>query len=137
MSKNGTDEPRVPENGKTAEDQLEDVREEIEERVNDIKREVRTRAEDAKRDAAKQLNAVAARIRKEVREDDSKAEDIERADELARNLEKAAYYLNTRSLNEMGQEATQVVTRNPWRNLMVALIVGFILGLIVRGGGDK
>lgn len=134
MSTNGNDESKLPENGKSAEEQLEEVREEIEERVDEIKREVRVKAEDAKRDAAKQLNAVAARIRKEVREDDTKPEDIERADELARNLEKAAYYLNTHSINEIGDEATQVVTRNPWRNLVIALVVGFILGMIVRGG---
>ena len=99
----------------------------------DFKREAYQKAEEARKETAKQLNHVAETIRKEVREGKADAEAVKRADEIAGRLEKTANYLNYHSVDQMGEEATRIVTRNPWRAVVVALIVGLFIGLLMRG----
>lgn len=111
--------------------------EELKQDLEDLKRRARQQAEDARKEVVKHLNKAAETIRREVREgkaaDD--ADTIARADSIASNLEKTATYLNTHSVEQMGQEATRVVVKNPWGAVAAALVIGFILGLIMRGGG--
>jgi len=53
---------------------------------------------------------------------------------VAKGLEKAAHYLNNRSVEEMGKDAKQVVQKYPVRTVTVAVLIGIIIGLILRGG---
>ena len=116
------------------EEAVEDVREDVEKRVSELRREAQARAEDVKREAAKQLNTAAETIRREARESGSVDEDaLKRIDDIATRLEKTASYLDTRSIQDIGGDATKVVVRNPWRAVIVSFIVGFLLGLMLRG----
>ena len=112
-----------------AEEFVEDVRQE----VIDFRREAYQKAEDVRKEAVKQLNNVAKTIRREVRDAKADEESIKRADEIAKRLEKTAHYMNSHSVDEMGEDATRIVTRNPWRAMVIALVVGLLLGLIMRG----
>jgi ElaB/YqjD/DUF883 family membrane-anchored ribosome-binding protein len=119
-----------PLNGNEKADQ---VVEEIKKEAGELGREIRQRAEDVKKETVKQLHSAAEAIRREVREAKADKEAVQKADELAKNLEKTAHYLNTHSVDQMGEQATRVVTKNPWRAVFVALVIGFLLGLMLRG----
>ncbi len=113
-------------------DRAEQIIDDAREDVSEIKREVYQRAEDVRKEAAKQMNTAAESIRREVRDSKADNEAIKRADEIATRLEKTAHYLNSHSVDQMGEEATRIVTRNPWQAVIASLVVGLILGLIIR-----
>jgi ElaB/YqjD/DUF883 family membrane-anchored ribosome-binding protein len=114
--------------------QVEDAVEDVEKRVSELRREAQARAEDVKREAAKQLNTAAEAIRREARESGQvDADALKRIDDIATRLEKTAGYLNSRSVQDIGGDATKVVVRNPWRAVIVSFVVGFLLGLMLRG----
>jgi ElaB/YqjD/DUF883 family membrane-anchored ribosome-binding protein len=119
-----------PSNGN---EKAEQVVEEIKKEAGELGREIRQRAEDVKKETVKQLHTAAEAIRKEVREAKVDKDAVQKADELAKNLEKTAHYLNTHSVDQMGEEATRVVTKNPMRAVLIALVIGFLLGLMLRG----
>jgi ElaB/YqjD/DUF883 family membrane-anchored ribosome-binding protein len=100
--------------------------------VNEIRREAMERADEIRKEAARKLNIAAEAIRREVRENNVDTDGVEKADEIATHLEKTATYLANNTLEEMGQDATEVVTRNPWQAVLMALAIGFILGLMLR-----
>jgi ElaB/YqjD/DUF883 family membrane-anchored ribosome-binding protein len=100
--------------------------------ASEVKREVYAKAEEIRKEAAKKLNAAAENIRKEVRENDVDAEAIAKADEIADHLEKTAQYLNDHSLEQMGQDATEVVQNNPWQAVLIAFVIGFIVAMLLR-----
>jgi ElaB/YqjD/DUF883 family membrane-anchored ribosome-binding protein len=111
-----------------AEQAVQEARQDLAE----LRREAYQKAEEVRKEAARQLNTVAETIRREVRDNKADNEAIKRADEVAARLEKTAHYLNTHTVDQMGEEATRIVTRNPWRAVVVALIIGLILGWITR-----
>lgn len=117
-----------------AEQAVDEVRENVEKKVAELRREAQARAEDVKREAAKQLNSAAETIRREARESAQvDADALKRIDDIAARLEKTASYLNSRSVQDIGSDATKVVVRNPWRAVIVSFVVGFLLGLMLRG----
>lgn len=115
-------------------EQAEKLQTEAAEELKELGRELRTRAEAAREEVVKQLHNVAAGMRKEVR--DRKADPNLKAnvDRMASGLEKAATYLNSRNLDQIGEDATKVVRTNPWRTLAVIFIVGLIIGVFLRRG---
>lgn len=106
--------------------------EKVEVDVSELRRETLEKADEIRKEAAKKLNVAAETIRKEVREKEADQEAVERADEIATHLEKTATYLNNNTLEQMGEDATEVVTRNPWQAVLVAFIVGVVIGLILK-----
>ncbi|MBL8118103.1 MAG: hypothetical protein J0L63_07420 [Anaerolineae bacterium] len=109
---------------------IQDVTKEL----GELGRELRQRANDIRKEAVKQLNHAAESIRREAREDMDDESAQKTADEVAKGLEKAAHYLNTNSVEQMGQEATRIVKKNPVPSLLVILGIGILIGLLLRGG---
>jgi ElaB/YqjD/DUF883 family membrane-anchored ribosome-binding protein len=112
----------------------EEVVSEVSKQVNELGRQARKTADDAKGEAVKGLNSVAETIRREVRESDADESAIKNADKLAANLEKAANYLNTNTIDDIKDDAEKIVEENTLKIIIVALIVGILIGLILRGG---
>ncbi|MBZ0300222.1 MAG: hypothetical protein K8J31_10790 [Anaerolineae bacterium] len=106
--------------------------EKIEVDVNEVRREALEKADEIRKEAAKKLNTAAEAIRKEVRDKDADKEAVEKADEIATHLEKTATYLNNNTVEQMGEDATEVVVKNPWQSVMIALIIGVLIGLMLR-----
>lgn len=100
--------------------------------VNELRREALAAADEIRKEAAKKLNAAAEAIRKEVREKEADQDAVEKADEVASRLEKTAHYLDDHTVEQMTEDATTVVVENPWRAVLVALVIGVILGMILR-----
>jgi ElaB/YqjD/DUF883 family membrane-anchored ribosome-binding protein len=57
---------------------------------------------------------------------------LDNADTLAMGLEKAANYLNSRDLDQMGEEAARTVRANPLRSVGIVFVVGVLVGLFLR-----
>lgn len=112
---------------------IQDVTKDVSKELGELGRELRQRANDIRKEAVKQLNHAAESIRREAHEkEDESAQKT--ADEVAKGLEKAAHYLNTNSVEQMGQEATRIVKKNPVPSLLVILGIGILIGLLLRGG---
>ena len=60
---------------------------------------------------------------------------VRQAQHLAGGIEKTALYLDSRTLDQMGEDAAAVVRSNPLQAMGVVLIFGLVLGLIVGGSG--
>jgi hypothetical protein len=121
----------APHNGTDA--NVEAVAEDVSKELRELGRELRGRANEVRKEAAKQLNTAAQTIRKEVRDAGAGDEVTQSADELAKGLEKAASYLNSKSVEQMGGDATRVVQRYPLRAVFVTFIVGLLIGLVLKG----
>lgn len=113
---------------------VQDVAQEVSEELREIGRELRSRANDVRKEAVKQLNAAAETIRKEARERGADSSTLRGADEVAKGLEKAAQYLNSRSVEQFGSDTARVVRRNPLRALVIAFGVGLLMGILMSGG---
>ncbi len=104
---------------------------ELAKKWREIRRELRAKVDEAKDTMADHLLATAEQIRKQAMEtgDD---EVIRQASQMARSLEKAAVYLDSRTLEQIGEDATQVVRQNPWESILAAFGIGVFIGLLLR-----
>lgn len=121
----------APHNG--TDEKVQEAAQDVSKELRELGRELRGRANDVRKEAAKSLNSVASTIRKEVRDVGAGTEAMQNADELAKNLEKAASYLNSKSVEDMGGDATRVVQRYPLRAVFITFIVGLLIGIMMRG----
>jgi ElaB/YqjD/DUF883 family membrane-anchored ribosome-binding protein len=114
------------------EERAEQIAAEAADNLRELKREAREQADVVRKDAVKLLNSAAEKIRQEVR--DAKAsDDVQQSvDKVATGLEKAALYLRRHSVDEVGDDMTVAVKRNPWRNLAIVFAVGVFFGLTMR-----
>jgi ElaB/YqjD/DUF883 family membrane-anchored ribosome-binding protein len=123
------------------EDAVKDAAQTAAKAASEWGRDARQRAEDIKTDAAKQMTHAAEAMRREAREAQIDCGAVKLVDDVAAHLEKAAVFLQNNSFEHMAataaREVKQSTQANPWRNIIIALIVGFILALIVRGGDKK
>jgi ElaB/YqjD/DUF883 family membrane-anchored ribosome-binding protein len=116
-------------NGNTTEHIAQEANEELQE----LGRELHKRAEDARKEVVKQLNAAASTIRKEANEAKATGEVKASADSVAKGLEKAAHYLNSRSVDRLGEDAVRVVRKNSMTAVIIAFVIGLLIGLMMRG----
>lgn len=114
-------------------DDMQEVAEDIQRELRELQRQLRGRANDVRKEVVKQLYTGAETIRKEARQSSAADEAKSSADEIARGLEKAASYLNSRSVEDMGEEAVRVVRRNPMRAVIIAFVVGLLMGIMMKG----
>lgn len=119
------------ENGQA--DNMQDVTEDIQRELRELQRQLRGRANEVRKEVVKQLYTGAETVRREARQSSASDEAKSSADEIARGLEKAASYLNSRSVEDMGDEAVRVVRANPVRAVIGAFVVGLLMGLMMRG----
>lgn len=117
----------------TAQNGRAETADEIARELREVQRQLRSRANDVRKEVVKQLYTGAETIRREAREANAGDDARHSADELARGLEKAASYLNSRSVEDMGEEVVRVVRRNPIRAVIIAFAVGALMGLMMRG----
>jgi ElaB/YqjD/DUF883 family membrane-anchored ribosome-binding protein len=95
----------------------------------ELRRNLRASANGAKEKAADSLLHTAEMIRSEASK--SKNEEVvHQAQVLARSMEKAALYLDSRSVDQLGADAQKVVQENMWPMVGVVLVIGFLLGLV-------
>jgi hypothetical protein len=120
-----------------ASEQAEQIAEDAAKSMNELGRQARSRADDAKKEAVKGLNTAAATLRREAREAGASREIRDSVDGVARGLEKTATYLNKNSFEDMGEDVTRAVKRNPGRSLAIVFLVGLVIGLLLRGGNQN
>lgn len=120
-----------------AEELTQTAQEELAKGAQEVQRQMRQRADDARKEVVRQLNTVADTIRREAREAGASEDSIVSADDVARTVERAANYLNSRSVDDIGQDATQVVRDNPWRSVGIIFLLGLFVGMILRGSDNK
>ncbi len=92
---------------------------------------LRQQADSVRLQVVKQLNAAAETIRKEASEADGKGAPRS-ASEVANSLERAAHYINTHSVEQIGEAAADAARGLPWRTIGMAFIAGLLGGMILR-----
>jgi ElaB/YqjD/DUF883 family membrane-anchored ribosome-binding protein len=117
---------------------IEDAAQTVVKAASEWSREARKRAEDIKSEAAKQILNAAEALRREIREAKADGDALKSVDDVAGHLEKAAVFLKNNTFESAAaaaaKEVKQSTEENPWRNLLIALVIGIIIGLILRGG---
>jgi ElaB/YqjD/DUF883 family membrane-anchored ribosome-binding protein len=116
---------------------IDKIKDDVAKELREFGREARRKADEAKKDVVGKLYEAAEGIRREVREAKAAKETTESADKIAHGLEKAAHYLNRNSFDDMGEDVERVVKRNPLPTVGIVLLVGIILGLLLRGDGKR
>jgi ElaB/YqjD/DUF883 family membrane-anchored ribosome-binding protein len=122
---------------KNVEKNVEAFKDEVSKELRELGREARHKADSAKKDVVGKLYEAAESIRREVRDAKAGNDATESADKFAHGLEKAAHYLNRHSFDDMGEDVERAVKRNPMPMLLVVLLIGVVLGLILRGDGKQ
>lgn len=112
--------------------EAEELAQRTREELKELGRELRKRAETVRIEAVKQLHQAAETIRKEARERASDELVHNNADRLAQGLERTAHYLNTHTVDQMGEDAASRVRKNPLRILSIVFIVGLFIGMFLR-----
>ncbi len=115
-----------------AEDVPQDGAEAAKAEFQELGREMRERAEEVRKEVVKQLFGVAETIRDEARDNEAEGEMLDATDKIAEGLEKTANYLDSRTVDTLGEDATRVVRRNPWRVIMMMFAIGIGLGIFFR-----
>jgi len=115
----------------------DEARERAERELKDLKREARKNADQVRKEVVHQLHTAADSIRHQAREATENKEVRDGADDVAKGLERAAHYLNKHSVEDMGEDATRSIKRNPWQTVAVALIVGIFVGLFLSANKEK
>ncbi len=124
-------------NGDHAADKAEQIVEEANKSIHELGREAHQKAETAKSDMVKTLYDAAKNLRKQARDAGASHEAREQIDDVADGFEKAASYLKHNDYGEIGEDAVKTVQRYPLQMMAIILVIGVIIGLILRGGGDK
>jgi ElaB/YqjD/DUF883 family membrane-anchored ribosome-binding protein len=105
--------------------------------MQDLKREARKRGNQVRKDVVHQLHTAADSLRDQVRQATDNTEVHQGVDEVATGLERAAHYLNKHSVEDMGQDATRTIMRNPWQTMVIAMLVGIFFGLFLSGNKER
>ncbi|MBK8020559.1 MAG: hypothetical protein IPK19_03785 [Chloroflexi bacterium] len=100
----------------------------------DVARELRQKADDVRKGMVRTLNDSALKLREQAREDPADVDAQKKADEIAKQIERAASYLSTHSVDDIRKDAEETVKKNSTLILAVVLIVGVIIGLLMRNG---
>lgn len=100
----------------------------------DVARELRQKADDVRKGMVRTLNDSALKLREQAREDPADIDAQKKADEIAKQIERAASYLSTHSVDDIRKDAEETVKKNSTLILAVVLIVGVIIGLLMRNG---
>ena len=96
----------------------------------DLGKQALKMADQARLQSAKGLQSAADKLRKEVREGEADEEAVRRADQFADNLEKTAFYLKENTVPERGEKFEAGVKQDPYKALLIALVVGLVIGCI-------
>jgi ElaB/YqjD/DUF883 family membrane-anchored ribosome-binding protein len=102
----------------------------------EIGRQLRQQADHARSEVVAQLQNAAETIRKEASAATLQEDERRAVEGIATGLERAASYLSSRNIDQMGEDATAVLRKRPVRAMLIALIVGVILGWLFSRGRD-
>jgi ElaB/YqjD/DUF883 family membrane-anchored ribosome-binding protein len=103
--------------------------------VHEVRRALHSNADQVKETASNSLLKAAENIRREAAQS-GHPEAVQHAQELAHSMERAAVYLDSHSFDQIGTDLTNVVSERPWQTVLVALIIGIVLGSIFGGRRD-
>ena len=104
------------------------------ERMDEIGKRLGEGAEVARTSIAKRIAEAASTIRTEI--DDNKDLDKDarvRATNIVDGLDSAAKYLETNTLDDIEDDAREVISDNPWQAIITALVIGLIVGWLLKG----
>jgi len=102
----------------------------------EARRAMRESAYTVKETAADSLLTAAQNIRREALKGGNE-EVVRQAHQLARSMEKAALYLDSRTFEQISTDAAEVVKTNSWESLGFAALIGLIVGMLLSGGGRR
>lgn len=127
-------------NGTNTENTVENAQADVQEVLSEFGENFHEKANEARVEVVKHLRNLAKTVQENVREktnnENVKAKDreqaIAKADEFADGLMKTARYLESHSVEEIEQEATATVKDNVWKSVLIAFLVGMILGIFIK-----
>jgi ElaB/YqjD/DUF883 family membrane-anchored ribosome-binding protein len=120
------------ENNNPVQEKLKATADNLSTDLQELKREIYNEARRARKDAINQLYAVADQIRARTRDVEGEARD--NANQVARNLEQTANYLNARAIDQ-AEDLAANMRASFWQTVMAAFVVGLLVGLFLSRRG--
>jgi ElaB/YqjD/DUF883 family membrane-anchored ribosome-binding protein len=115
---------------------VSDVSDDVNERLDKLGKELESRADAARVGMVGKLREATARLREQIDKGDLSGDDLAQAQEALEKLESGIDYVEKHSVGEIAddiqRESTEAITENPWQAVLIALVIGFIIGIIVK-----
>lgn len=121
------------------------IHDDVEDTIKDATKELPDsfvkHAENARQAIVARLREAAEKLRGELKNNEDLDERARtEATKVVTRLDKVGDYLEEHDVNEIESEvrefAQETVRENTWQVILVALIIGFLLGLILKRGDD-
>src|SRR5258707_6956637 len=101
--------------------------------VAEARKAMRESAYTVKESAADSLLSAAENIRREALKGGND-DVIRNAHTLSRSMEKAALYLDSRTFDQISDDATGVVREKVWESMGIVFVLGLLIGLLMNSG---
>ncbi len=118
-------------NGTTAMPDAQAFAQEAQERLQELGKSLNAGVEQARMTIAKQLRELIQRVRQETAEKPLDAAVQEQVNRVTTRIDDMATYLETHKVEDIRKQVTHTVQENTFWAILIALIVGFVIGVLV------
>jgi ElaB/YqjD/DUF883 family membrane-anchored ribosome-binding protein len=116
---------------KTNERSLDDITREAQDTLDKAGKVLTKQANQFRKGIAHQLREAAAKIREQVAGQKMDAEAQEQVNRVLSRLDEMGDYLEKHTLEQIEAQAKAAVKENVWRNLLIAFIIGLVVGIFI------
>lgn len=104
---------------------------EAQERLQELGKSLNAGADQLRTTIAKQLRELIHRVRQETAEKSLDEAAQEQVNRVTTRIDDMATYLETHNVEDIRKQVTQTVQENTFWAILIALIVGFVIGVLV------
>ena len=116
---------------KTNERSFEDLTHEAQDTLDKAGKVLAKQANHLRQGLAHQMRDAAARIRDQVDGQKLEPDAQEQVNRVLNRLDEMGNYLESHTLEEIESHAKVAVQENVWRNLLIAFVVGLVIGIFI------
>jgi len=109
---------------------FEDVTKEAREQIDKAETFLNKQANELRKTISHQLREASKNINSQVEGRNLDAEHKVQVSKVLNRLDELSGYLENHTIEQMEEHATKAVQEHVWRNLLFALVVGMLLGII-------
>jgi ElaB/YqjD/DUF883 family membrane-anchored ribosome-binding protein len=115
---------------------LQEVTKEAQEVLDKASVFITSRANQLRTSIVRQLRDAQVRIRQQTSGIELDAEAQTQVEKVLHRLEEMSDYLENHTVEQLEEQAKAAVQQNVWRNLLIAFIVGLVIGIFLTRRDD-
>lgn len=118
-------------NGKATTADAQAFAQEAQERLQELGKSLNVGADQARKTIAKQLRELIQRVRHETADKPLDEAAQEQVNRVTSRIDDMATYLETHNVEDIRKQVTHTVQENTFWAVLIALIIGFVIGVLV------